>query len=188
MILSELQPVISVLEQHANMHSKGPRTELFPNEVRHLLPGDPEKSGRACGTERRGVLSGETSAGAETMRLGSCWNRESHGGTENHAQIPLITIENHWKSLKYNFTTNRYQQDHRDHLIREACLGSPTQALEVWPEVSASLYWGTQQGEVTCTGTIWKTHENTRKIMEDYGKWWKIQGLLYVFFSGSQVT
>lgn len=54
------------------MHSKSPRTELFPNEVRRLLPGDPEISGRACGTERRGVLSGETLAGAETMRLGSC--------------------------------------------------------------------------------------------------------------------
>jgi hypothetical protein len=164
MILSELQPVTSVLEQNAQQKSKNWTLSKWG------ATSSPRRS-RKIGT----CLWYWKTWGSVRRDIGRCWDNAPRELLKSRKSCRYWKSRwnpsyNHWKSLKYNFTTNIYQQDHCDHLIREACLGSPTQAVEVWAEVSASLYWGTQQGEVTCTGTIWKTLGRLWKTMENYGR------------------
>ena len=179
MILSELQPVTSVLEQNAQQKSKNWTLSKWgatssPRRSRNF--GTCLWYWKTWGSVRRDIGRCWDNAPRELLKSRKSWRYWKSRWNPSY---------NHWKSLKYNFTTNRYQQDHRDHLIREACLGSPTQAVEVWGGgVSIAVL-----GSAARRGHLhWNDMEHTRKIMEDYGKLWKIQGLFYVFFSGSQVT
>lgn len=112
MILSELQPVTSVLEQHANMHSKSPRTlskwgaTSSPRRSRKI--GTCLWYWKTRGSVRRDIGRCWDNAPRELLKSRKSWRywKSRWNPSYNHWKS-LNIIENHWKTILQPRDTNR---------------------------------------------------------------------------------